>query len=86
MRRALAVWLLVFSFRNVGHLGGVLVGFVVAVAGGWWLITEHPPRRWIGLAGAVVGLAIVVVVLVDAAADTDYPLIRVARRPASCSP
>ena len=25
------------------------------VAGAWWLVTEHPPRRWVGLAGAVVG-------------------------------
>ena len=71
----LAVWLVVFSFRQIGHLVGILLGFLIAVAGGWWLITERPPRRWIGLAGAVVGMVIVVVV--DAAADTEYPLIRV---------
>ena len=38
---ALAVWLVIFSFRHLGHLGGVLVGFFVAVAGAWWLITER---------------------------------------------
>jgi diacylglycerol kinase family enzyme len=73
----LAIWLVVFSYRNAGHLAGILVGFAVAVAGAWWLITERPPRRWIGLAGALVGLAIGAIVFVDTAADTDYPLLRV---------
>ena len=73
----LAAWLLLFSYRNAGHLVGMVVGFLVAVAGGWWLITEHPPRRWIGLAGVAAGLAMVVVVFVDTAADTDYPGLRI---------
>jgi diacylglycerol kinase family enzyme len=73
---ALVAWLLLFAYRNAGHVAGLLVGFAIAVAGGWWLITEHPPRRWIGLAGTVVGLAILAVVLVDTTADTDYPVIR----------
>ena len=74
---ALVVWLLVFSYRNVGHVAGLLLGLALAVAGAWWLVTEHPPRRWIGLVGAVIGLAVLVAVLVDTAADTDYPLIRI---------
>jgi len=73
----LAAWLVAFSIRNVDDLVGAAVGFAIAVAGGWWLITEHPPRRWIGLAGAVLGLIVIAVALVDAAADIDYPLIRV---------
>jgi hypothetical protein len=71
----LAAWLLVFSYRNLGHLAGVVVGFAVAVAGGWWLITERPPRRWIGLAGTVAGLAIAAVAFIDTAADADYPFL-----------
>jgi diacylglycerol kinase family enzyme len=74
----LAGWVLVFSYRNLGHLAGVLVGFGVAVAGGWWLITERPPRRWIGLAGTVAGLAIAAVAFIDTAADADYPFVRLA--------
>jgi diacylglycerol kinase family enzyme len=50
----------------------------VAVAGGWWLITERPPRRWVGLAGTVLGLVIAAIAFIDAAADTDYPVIRLA--------
>jgi diacylglycerol kinase family enzyme len=73
----LSCWLVTFSFRHAGHLAGVLIGFGVAVAGGWWLITEQPPRRWIGLAGGVVGLAILAVALVVAAVDTDRPFLRV---------
>ena len=49
----------------------------VAGAGGWWLITEHPPRRWVGLGGAVVGLVIVVAAVIGAA-DGDWPLVRAA--------
>ena len=45
-----------FTVRSLPELAGVVVGFAVAAAGGWWLITERPPRRWFGLAGAVVGL------------------------------
>ena len=53
----LTVVLVIFSVRNLAALVAVVVGVAVAGAGGWWLITEHPPRRWVGLAGAVVGLA-----------------------------
>ena len=56
----LTVVLVIFSVRNLAALGAVVVGVAVAGAGGWWLITEHPPRRWIGLGGAVVGVGIVV--------------------------
>jgi hypothetical protein len=38
---------------------------------------EHPPRRWIGLGGAVVGLGIIVTAVLDAA-DGDPPLVRAA--------
>ena len=74
---ALTVVLVIFSVRNLGALVAVVVGVAVAGAGGWWLITEHSPRRWIGLGGAVVGVGIVVAAVV-VAADGDRPLLRVA--------
>ena len=51
----LTVILVVFTVRSLPELAGVVVGVAVAAAGGWWLITERPPRRWVGLGGAVVG-------------------------------
>ena len=73
----LAVVLVVFSLRNLAELVAVVVGVAVAGAGGWWLITEHPPRRWVGLGGALVGL-VVVIAAVIVAADGDWPLVRAA--------
>ena len=55
----------------------VVVGVAVGAAGAWWLITERPPRRWVGLGGAVVGLVIIVAAVL-AAADGDRPLVRAA--------
>jgi diacylglycerol kinase family enzyme len=71
------VALVVFSIGNLLALTGVMFGFAVAVAGAWWLITEHPPRRWVGLAGALVGVA-AVVAAVWGGADADRPALRVA--------
>ena len=71
------VFLVVFSLRNLAELVAVVVGVAVAGAGGWWLITERPPRRWVGLGGAVVGV-VVVVAAVFGAADGDWPLVRAA--------
>ena len=36
-----------------------LAGLVVLVAGLWWTVTEHMPRRAVGIAGLAVGLAVV---------------------------
>ena len=73
----LTVVLVIFSVRNLAALVAVVVGVAVGGAGAWWLITEHPPRRWVGLGGAVVGL-VVIVAAVLAAADGDWPLVRAA--------
>ena len=73
----LTVILVVFTVRSLPELAGVVVGAAVAGAGGWWLVTERPPRRWIGLAGLVVGLVIVVAAVI-AAADGDRPLVNAA--------
>jgi diacylglycerol kinase family enzyme len=47
----------VILFRNWVYLGESLVGLCVAVAGGWWLVTESMPRRALGAAGVGLGLA-----------------------------
>ena len=74
---ALIVIVVVFAFRHLPELTAVVVGLAVTAAGGWWLITERPPRRWIGLAGALVGLGIIIGAVVIAAADSDQPVLRV---------
>lgn len=50
-----------FLLDNAVGLAIGLVGLAIAVGGGWWTATEQMPRRAIGLAGAVVGAAIIVV-------------------------
>jgi diacylglycerol kinase family enzyme len=46
-------------------VGGV-VGLVLVVAGGWWAVTEHVPRRAIGLAVAALGGVVLAVAVVRA--------------------
>ena len=74
----LTVVLISFSLGNVLALLAVLVGMAIGAAGGWWLVTEHPPRRWFGLAGALVGLAIIVAAVIAVDTDADRPLLRLA--------
>jgi len=74
----LVVVLVSFTLRNVLALLAMVVGMAIAGAGSWWLVTERPPRRWFGLAGAVGGLAIVIGAVVGVAGDADSPLLRVA--------
>ena len=50
--------------RTCSRSSAVLLGLGVAAAGAWWLITEHPPRRWVGLGGAVIGLGVMVAAVI----------------------
>ena len=45
---ALVAFVIAVLFRNGDSVVIGLVGVVVAVAGGWWVITERMPRRAIG--------------------------------------
>ena len=74
---ALIVIVVVFAFRHLPELTAVVVGLAVTAAGGWWLITERAPRRWIGLAGALAGMGIIIGAVI-AAADFDQPVLRAA--------
>lgn len=58
---ALSVFVAAVLLRNGAHLLIGIAGLCVAVAGGWWVVTERMPRRAIGIVGVVVGLGIVLV-------------------------
>ena len=72
----LAGFLIGFAVRNVGVLVLALVGLGLAIAGAWWAITERMPRRAIGVAGAALGVAGIVVALVRATPSGDYVGLR----------
>ncbi len=63
---ALAAVLVVFLARNGIYLVVGLIGLVLSVVGGWWVVTEHMPRRAVGVLGLVLGAAVQVVALLRA--------------------
>src|SRR5690606_2557128 len=75
---ALAVLLVAITVRNVVSAAVVVAGFAMSVAGAWWLVTEHPPRRWIGVGGVVVGLGLLVGAVVNAVSSSESPVLRLA--------
>jgi diacylglycerol kinase family enzyme len=72
----LAALLIVFVLRNLGFLAMALVGLGLAVGGAWWVITERMPRRALGIAGAVLGVAGIAVALVRATPQGDSVVLR----------
>jgi len=72
----LAAAVVAFVVRNLGCLALAVVGLGLAVAGGWWAITERMPRRAIGIVGAAVGVAAIVVALVRVDPAGDYVAVR----------
>ncbi len=72
----LAVAIVVFALRNVGYLALALVGLVVAVGGLWWAMTERMPRRGLGIAGGIGGLALIALSVIWVTPHADRPLIR----------
>jgi len=73
----LVVAVAVLAARNLGFLVLALAGAAVAVAGGWWVITERMPRRLVGVGGLVVGVALVIAALAGPAPASDQPLLRI---------
>ncbi len=74
---ALVVEVIVFAVRNVGWLVVALAGLAVAVAGVWWILTEHLPRRALGFVGLVTGAVLIVVALVQVVQGSQSPLLRI---------
>jgi diacylglycerol kinase family enzyme len=69
--------LLVFVYRNGHHLLLALVGLVVTVASGWWVVATRGPKRFVGLAGVVVGVGVVITVGIHAGSSADSPVVRI---------
>ena len=64
-------FLIGFIVRNLGFLALAVVGLGLATTGAWWAITERMPRRAIGVVGAALGAAGIVVALVRATPSGD---------------
>lgn len=75
---ALAVTLVAFVLGNLVWVVVVLAGIAVAVAGGWWTITERLPRRAVGVAGLVGGAAVAALAVVEAVDTVRTAVVRVA--------
>lgn len=63
---ALAVVLVLFLVHQGVFLLVGLIGFGLSIVGGWWVVTEHMPRRAIGLLGLGLGAVVQVVALLRA--------------------
>jgi diacylglycerol kinase family enzyme len=53
-----------------------LVGLVLGIAGGWWVITERSVRRLVGSAGVAVGAALMSVALLRAGQESWESVVR----------
>ncbi len=72
----LVVAVLLVAALNLPFLLLALVGLTVAVAGGWWIVTERMPRRLIGVAGLGLGVVMVVGAALVAAPAAERPVLR----------
>jgi diacylglycerol kinase family enzyme len=72
----LVVALILFLVRNGLYVAMGAVGLALGVAGGWWAITKRPPRRWLGVIGAILGAAILVSALLLAGHEDWESLVR----------
>jgi diacylglycerol kinase family enzyme len=72
----LAVAVLGFLVRNAMYVAFGVVGFALGIAGGWWAISQRPPRRWYGIVGAVVGGVLVTAALLGAGAEDWESFVR----------
>ncbi|MEP7193017.1 MAG: diacylglycerol kinase family protein [Actinomycetota bacterium] len=74
----LLVAVVVFLVNNGVQLVIALIGLAVAVAGGWWMVTEKMPRRGLGIGALVVGFVIIVLAILSAAKSADQRLVKIA--------
>ena len=69
---------IVFLVHNGIYVVVGLVGLALAFAGAWWAIAHRLPRRAVGIAAAVVGVAVLVFALVRVGSGTGASLGRLA--------
>src|SRR5580704_11804746 len=55
---ALVALVIAFLVRNGAYLVIGIVGLAFAIAGGWWSVIERMPRRLLGNAAVLVGVAL----------------------------
>jgi diacylglycerol kinase family enzyme len=72
----LAIAVIAFLVGNAGYLVVGLVGFVLAVAGAWWSITERMPRRALGVLAGVAGVGLQIFALVQVTRRGDQIALR----------
>ncbi len=58
---ALVVLVVAFLVSNVGDVLLGVAGLGLAIGGGWWMVAEMPPRRYLGLGSVLLGAAAVAV-------------------------
>jgi diacylglycerol kinase family enzyme len=66
-----------FLVRNSVDVALGLVGLLLGIAGGWWVITERSVRRLMGWAAVVVGVILIVVGLLRAGQEDWASIVRV---------
>jgi len=66
----------IMLLSNPGLLVAGLVGLVLIVGGGWWMVTERNPRRLIGTAGVVLGGLVLCLGVVVTATQADGAILR----------
>ena len=62
----LAVAVIGFLARNGVYVVLGAAGFALGIAGGWWAISKRAPRRWYGVIGILVSMALLVIALLGA--------------------
>jgi diacylglycerol kinase family enzyme len=72
----LAAAVIGFLVRNAMYVAFGVVGFALGIAGGWWAISQRPPRRWYGILGAVLGGALLIAALLGAGAEDWESFVR----------
>jgi diacylglycerol kinase family enzyme len=71
-----AVAIVGFLVRNGVYVALGVAGYALGIAGGWWAISERPPRRWYGIIAMVVSAALLIAALLRAGSEDWESLVR----------
>ena len=73
---AFAVLVIVFVVRNAGALVIAFIGIIAAIVGGWWVVASRGPRRALGIAVALWGIAFFAVAVLWAGSESWASVVR----------